>query len=528
LYEGMTHCNNNKGRRRFPIHFIRVIKFPQDWKRHLPVVAGVILASVTIALSGCVSVGPDYVAPSPAVSPTWHTELKGGLAVTDERTADLAAWWTTLSDSKLSDLIERAVVANLDIRKAKSRMRQARASLKIAQASFFPTVDASGSAVRSRSSENLGPNSTGSATGSTGSAYSNLYRTGLDASWEIDIFGGVRRSVEAAHADAEAMEENLNDVLVSLLAEVASNYVDVRAFQARIAAVSANARSQNETYQITVWRNEAGISDELAVQQARYNLENTRSQIPALRTSLEGAMNRIGVLLGDQPGAVHAYLEEPGDIPLVPRSVAVGVPAEMVRRRPDIRKAERELAAETARVGVAVANLYPIFTLTGSIGLESISTGNLLAWGSRTLSVGPGVTLPIFHGGALRQKVEYQSAVQEAAAIAYEKTVLNALEEVENALVAYAEEQNKRDALIEAEDAARKAVLLAEYQYQAGLANFLTVLDAQRSLLAFQNQLAESKGAVVSNLIRVYKTLGGGWQSLSIDPKTESAKREKK
>jgi len=326
----------------------------------------------------------------------------------------------------------------------------------------------------------------------------------------------------------EATEESLNDVLVSLLAETASNYIDVRAYQARIAAVSANADSQNETYKITVWRYEAGISDDLAVQQARYNLENTRSQIPPLRTSLEAAMNRIAVLLGEQPGAIHAYLEESQDIPLVPRSVAVGVPAEMVRRRPDIRKAERELAAETARVGVAVADLYPKFTITGSIGLESVSTGNLLKWGSRTLSIGPGVTMPIFHGGALRQKVEYQTAVQEQAAIAYEKTVLTALEEVENALTAYGEEQNRRDALIGAEDAAKKAVLLAQYQYEAGLANFLSVLDAQRSLLTFQNQLAESKGAVVSNLIRVYKTLGGGWQSLDRSSKTESAKGDGK
>lgn len=490
------------------------------------ILRGAIWALVVLTIAGCVSVGPDYKAPEQPVSSAWHTQLKGGLTGDASDPLTMTAWWSTLNDPKLSDLIERAVAANLDIRKAKSRIRQARASLRIAQASFFPTIDASGSAVRARSSENMGLSD--NTTGSTGSMYSNLYSTGIDASGEVDIFGGVRRSVEAARADVGAMEENLNDVLVSLLAEVASNYIDVRAYQARIAAISANADSQNETYQITVWRHEAGISDDLAVQQARYNLENTRSQIPPLRTSLEGAMNRIAVLLGEQPGAVHAYLEESRDIPLVPRSVAVGVPAEMVRRRPDVRKAERELAAETARVGVAVANLYPKFTITGSIGLESISTGNLLKWGSRTLSIGPGVTLPIFHGGALRQKVEYQTAVQEQAAIAYEKTVLSALEEVENALVAYGEEQNRRDALIGAEDAAKKAVLLARYQYQAGLANFLSVLDAQRSLLTFQNQLAESKGAVVANLIRVYKTLGGGWESLDQGRKTESVKGERK
>jgi outer membrane protein, multidrug efflux system len=512
------------GRRLFTMDFIAVNR-PRGRNICLPFAAGLILALLVGVLTGCVTVGPDYATPIPKVSPAWHTELKGGLAVTDERTAELTRWWTTLNDPKLSGLIERAVAANLDVKKAKSRIREARASLKVAQAGFFPILDVSGSATRSRSSENMG---SGGTTASMGSMYGNLYTTGLDASWELDIFGGVRRSVEAARADMGGMEENLNDALVSLLAEVAQNYVSVRAYQARIAAVSKNADSQDETHRLTIWRAQAGISDELAVQQARYNLENTRSQIPALRTSLEGAMNRIAVLLGEEPGMVHAYLKDPEPLPLIPATVAVGVPAEMVRRRPDIRKAERDLAAATARVGVAVADLYPKFTLSGSIGLESISTGNLLSSGSRILSGGPGVTLPIFHGGALRGKVEYQTTLQEQAAIAYEKTLLAALEEVENALVAYGEEQNKQDALTNAEDAARKAVLLAEYQYQAGLTNFLTVLDAQRSLLTFQNQLAESRGTVVANLIKVYKTLGGGWESLNAGPTMKLAKEENK
>jgi outer membrane protein, multidrug efflux system len=385
----------------------------------------------------------------------------------------------------------------------------------------MPTVDVSGSGERSRSSGSLG--SSGG-----GSLYGNLFSAGTDASWELDIFGGLRRSLEAASANLGAQEENLNDVLVTLLSEVAVNYVDARTYQARIAAVSGNADAQAETLKIIEWRKQAGISDELAVQEARYNLENTRSQIPPLRTSLEAAMNRIAVLLGEQPGAVHVFLKDPEGLPLVPASVAVGIPADMIRRRPDIRKAERDLAAQTARVGVAVADLYPKFTLSGALGFTSLSTGSLFSSDSRTLSGLGGVTAPVFHGGALRQNVEIQSALQEQAAVTYESTLLTALEEAENVIVAYAEEQARRDALIGAEDAAKKAVVLAEGKYEAGLTNFITVLDAQRSLLTFQNQLAESKGKVVSNLIKIYKALGGGWEAFRQGDETKLAKGEKR
>jgi multidrug efflux system outer membrane protein len=474
----------------------------------LPVVLAILI------LTGCATVGPDYVPPKKSVSKNWHTQLKGGLSTEEMDPQTLAAWWTTLNDSELSSLIDRAVSGNLDLKKALARVREVRARRGVAKADLFPTLDATGSATWSRSNRAILTNlDTG--TGKTSADYAASF----DAGWELDIFGGVRRSVEAAEADLRASQEDLRDVLVSLLAEVALNYVEARTFQARLAFAEANLEAQNETCQLTLWRYQAGLSDELAVQQARYNLENTRSQIPTLRTGLEEALNRIAVLLGEQPGKVHEELEKKMPVPVTPLKVAVGVPAGVLRRRPDIRRAERQLAAQTARIGVATADLYPKFTLNGSIGLETLSLRNLSSSGTWTLSGGPQITWAIFKAGAIRQKIEVQSALQEQYLIVYEAAVLSALEEVENALVAYAEEQQRRQSLSQATQAAQKAVELAQHKYQAGLTDFSNVLDAERSLLSFQDQLAQSDGTVTSNLVRLYKALGGGWISLAPDEK---------
>ncbi len=464
-------------------------------------------AGLTILiLTGCAAVGPDYVPPDTSVSPTWYTQLEGGLIAEEMDPQTLAAWWTTLNSPELSSLIERAVAGNLDLKKARARIREARARRGVAKADLFPTLEAAGSATRTRSSEDTG-------TGKT----SELYSASFDAGWELDIFGGVRRSVEAAEADLRASQEDLRDVLVSLLAEVALNYVEVRTFQARLAVAKENVEAQTETLQLTLWRYQAGLSDELAVQQARYNLENTRSQIPTLRTGLAEAINRIAGLLGEQPGRVRGELEKQEPIPVTPLKVAVGVPVNVLRRRPDVRRAERQLAAQTARIGVATADLYPKFTLSGSIGLEALSSSHSSSiW---SLSSGPRITWAIFNAGAIRQNIEVRSALQEQALIEYEATILGALEEVENALVAYAEEQRRRDDLGAATQAAQKAVELAQHKYQAGLIDFGNVLEAQRSLLSFQDQLAQNSGAVTSNLVRLYKALGGGWTSMAPEEK---------
>jgi NodT family efflux transporter outer membrane factor (OMF) lipoprotein len=424
----------------------------------------------------------------------------------------LAKWWTSLNDPELSSLIERTVSGNLDLKNAYARLREARARRRVAKADLYPAVDASGTANLSRSSEDTG----------TGKSSEN-YSAGFDASWELDIFGGVRRSVEASQADLEAAQEDLRDVLVSLIAEVALNYVEVRTFQNRLAIAESNLRAQDETYQLTSWRYQAGLSDELSMHQARYSLESTRSSIPSLRAGLEGAMNRIAVLLGEQPGKVHEELKPSAPIPVAESGVAVGVPADILRQRPDVRRAERELAAQTAKIGVATADLYPKLSLSGSIGLEALSPKGLFSSPTLTSTGGGLITLPIFRAGAIRQNIEIQSALQEQALIVYEAAIIGALEEVENALVAYTEELFRRDALSVAEEEARKALELAKYKYEGGLTDFSDVLEAQRSLASFQDQLAESKGAVASNLIRLYKAMGGGWTPMAFDKaKTEN------
>jgi multidrug efflux system outer membrane protein len=462
----------------------------------------ILIAAITVLiLAGCAAVGPDYARVEPDAPPEWHTQLQGGLTPGLPEPETLANWWHALNDEELSSLEERAVNGNLDLKKARSRIREARALRGISKADLFPTLDASASATNYGSSEN-----------STSINENKLYSAGFDAGWELDVFGGVRRSVEAAQADLEATQEDLYDVMVSLLAEVARNYVEVRTFQTALTVTESNITSQEETYELNRSRYQAGIINELAVQQSLYNLERTRSLIPALQTGLEAAKNRLAVLLGEKPGAVHGELAERKPIPIPPVTVAVGVPAEAMRRRPDIRRAERNLAAQTARIGVATADLYPKFRLMGTIGLESVSTGNFLSADSRTWSTSPGVSWNIFHGGAIRQNIKVQSARQEQSLIQYESAVLNAQEEVENVLVAYAKEQRRMKSLAAATSAAQSAVQLAQDQYKVGLVDFSNVLDAQRSLLSFQDQLAQSNGAVTSNLIRLYKALGGGWK----------------
>jgi NodT family efflux transporter outer membrane factor (OMF) lipoprotein len=408
-----------------------------------------------------------------------------------------------------------AVSGNLDLKHAEARLYEVRARRGISRAGQFPTLNAMADAVKSGSSENSG----------SGTEH-ELYNVGFDAGWELDIFGGIRRSVEAAEADLAAGREDLHDVLVTMLAEVALNYIEARTFQARLAVAEANLIAQAEIHQLTQWRYQAGLSDELAIRQARYNLESTRAKIPLLRSGLAEAKNRLAVLLGQAPGGVHALLSDQRPIPVPPVSVAVGVPAETLRQRPDIRKAERELAAQSARIGVATAALYPRFQLTGSIGLQSIIAENLMDAGSSTWRIGPDISWQIFDGGVRRWNIEVQSALQEQKLLQYKAVVLAALEEVENSMSAYAEEQNRRQSLHEAANAAQQAAQLALDKYKAGLVDFDNVLDAQRAQLSFQNQLSLSNGTVTANLVRLYKALGGGWQSISAIPEQSTQEKD--
>lgn len=456
-----------------------------------------------LLLAGCSPVGPDYVPPDEPAPKTWHTSLEGGLMDREVDPKRLSHWWYTLQDLVLTDLIERAVSDNLDLKSARSRVREARAKRGISRSRLFPMVDVAASVSRNRLSEDR-----------YGGDEYNLYAAGFDAGWELDVFGGIRRSVEAATADLEATREAMRDVMVSLLSEVALNYLDVRTFQAAIKVAKENLKSQEDSHRVAVSRYEAGLTNELSVQQAAYNMENTRSRIPVLRTSLKAAMNRLCVLLGLQPGALNEELAGDAPIPVPPLRVAVGVPADALRRRPDIRRAERLLAVRTAEVGVATADLYPKFDLVGSIGLESLSLGNVFSASGLAYLIGPKARWPVFDAGAIRSNIQVQTERQQQALIQYESAVLTALEEVENAMIAYAEEQRRLKALEASAKAAQRAVELAQSQYEAGLTDFTNVLDAQRSLLSFEEQLARSEGAVTSNLVRLYKALGGGWTSL--------------
>jgi len=466
------------------------------WEMWLCVALGV------VTLAGC-RMGPDYVRPDTPVPEVWSSDLTRGLTSETMDPNVLASWWTTLGDPVLSRLIELAVEGNLDISTARSRVRQARAQRQIVQGGLLPGFNAGVSATSSRVDRRNGFDTSG-----------QVYSASLDAGWELDLFGGVRRSVEAATANLESVEAGLSDVLVSLLAETALNYVDVRTYQSRLASAEASLKVQEDTYQLVLWRLEAGLGDELAAQQARYNLENTRSQIPGLRTGLQQAKNRLAVLLGRTPGALNAELETPAPVPVPSREIAVGVPAEVVRRRPDVRQAERELAAQTARVGAAVCDLYPQLRLNGSVGIETLSLREPAASRTWTASGGPRLSWAIFDP-TVRPNIEVQSALQEQALIQYRAVILSSLEEVENAMIAYVQEQQRRENLRAAADAAQAAAELAQFEYQAGLRDFSDVLDAERSLLSFQDQLRQSEGVVVANVIRLYKALGGGWTSMA-------------
>ncbi|MDA8139556.1 MAG: efflux transporter outer membrane subunit [Desulfobacteraceae bacterium] len=463
-----------------------------------------------IALCGCPAVGPDYVKPEVEQPKAWHSKLDNGLSATAMSTEALARWWTTLNDPVLSELMTRAMSGNLDLQGAQARVREARARRGISQAGYYPAVDASGNYATNRSSESTVPTA-------QGKEY-QMYNVGVDAAWEIDLFGGVRRSVEAADADLAATQEDLNNVLVSLLAEAALTYVDVRTLQKRVEVAEANVKAQQETYLLTQSRFKAGLTDELAVQGASYALAGTRAQIPALQARLVASMNSLDVLLGLTPGTVHAQLSAKAPIPVPPASVAVGVPAETLRNRPDVRRAERQLAAQTALIGVAKADLYPKLSLVGTIGYEAQNlqnignaSNNLLDSGNLTYRYGPSVSWAIFRGGAVFQNIEVQNARQEQALKFYKSTVLSALGEAESALAAYAREQERRDQLVTATQAASMAFKLARNQYQAGLVDFSVVLIAQQSMLNYEDQLALSEGAVTTNLVKLYKSLGGGW-----------------
>ena len=455
-----------------------------------------------LLLSGCWAVGPDYRPPETAAPKVWQSPLAGGLAAGENTPEDLARWWRRLDDPQLAVLEETALKNNLTLKIARARIREARARLGYHRAGFFPWLDGRGSVNEFRYSDNSLPDGRGT-----------LYAAGFDAGWEIDVFGGTRRAVEAARAEIESEQENLHGVQVTLQAEVALNYIELRTYQARLEVTRNNIEVQQQTFDLNRSLAAAGLISNLDLAQSEYNLEHSRSLLPRLESGLTAARNRLAVLLGATPGKLPVGLKKvSGELFALPSELVVGIPADTLRRRPDVRAAERCLAAATARIGEATAELYPKFQLLGSFGLESLSSGNFWQWAGRAWNFAPGVRWNLFDAGAIRSNIEIRNAQQEQLQHAYEETILQALEEVENALTTYAREQTRRDSLARAVEAARRADRLARDQYQAGLVDFNTVLIGQLSLLNLEDELAQSNGTVAGNLVRLYKALGGGWK----------------
>jgi NodT family efflux transporter outer membrane factor (OMF) lipoprotein len=523
-----------------------------------------------LVLSGC-EVGPDYQAPKITVAPSFgeSATTQPADAVNGNR-VDAVRWWREFNDPELDSLIDRATRNNLDLRLAESRLRQARAQRGVVGSALWPEINAGGGYQHARGSKNVvipvaafsggsggatpaissasptatpafvtsggtggGAAASGAAGGSVGAGSAappggpqsplgeggfpgvttDLYQAGFDASWEVDVFGGQRRADEAADADTAAALEDRRDVRVSLLAEVARDYIQLRAaqFQARIAR--QNLHDQQDTLDLTRSRYKAGFSTQLDVARQAAEVASTAATLPALEASIRQMIHALGVLLGQDPDSLSVELSKSAPIPPVPPEVPVGVPADLVRRRPDIRRAERQLAAASARIGVATSDFYPKFSITGSFGLDSSRVHQLFDWNSHYFALSPGVSWPIFDAGRIRNNVEVQKELTRQAATSYQSAVLNALREVEDALASYRTEQLRHKALADAVDASKEAVDLARQQYDQGVIDFLQVLDAQRSLLEAENVMAESDSNISLDLVSLYKALGGGWDT---------------
>ena len=466
-----------------------------------------LLAGLGLALAGCGTTGSSP-APFQFALPTLWTRANAPAqpVLRVEAREDFGDWWRRLDDPLLTALIDDAQQHSPDLRTAQARVREARARRTAAGANRYPGLTGSVQASRSRSSEETGSGNTQS-----------FYSAGLDASWELDVFGGVRRGVEAAEADLDAARANLDGARVTLAAELALNYVEVRVAQRRLAIARANLDAQSETLQLVEWRTQAGLASSQEVEQARSNRAQTQAQIPALEIAQIEAEHALDLLSGQPPGTLHARLAGDGTLPALPVQLAIGIPADTLRQRPDVRAAERAVAAETARLGAAEAARYPGFTLSGSIGLEALRFGALGNSGAAASSLLAGISAPLFDAGRLRAQAELQDAVRDRAQIAYEQAVLAALRDVENALTALDRSRARESALTEAARAAQNAADLARQRYQAGLIDFQAVLDTERTRLSVEDSLARTRADGVQALIRLYKALGGGWSPARAD-----------
>ncbi|MCK9396649.1 MAG: efflux transporter outer membrane subunit [Methylobacter sp.] len=466
-----------------------------------------------LLLSGCFAVGPDYERPKIPVPERWSEPA----AARGSRPEQPDKWWKTFNDPVLDKLIGDAVASNLDLKLALERVKDARALRTATIAAGLPSLTAKSNLSRRFNNSS----STASQTGGTSSAIGgvgvgnqliNIFQMGFDAQWELDFFGGIRRSIEAADATIEVEVENSRDVLVTLLGEVARNYIELRANQKLIAITRENLHAQQETEELTQIRRQAGLASMLEVTQAQAQTATTGAQLPNYETIARQSIHALSVLLGKEPGALSMILEQQGSIPTVAANVLTDLPSELLQRRPDIRRAERQLAVANASVGVATAELYPKINLAAFIGLQNTTITDFTPIG-KSWSAASSLTMPIFNWGKLNANIKSKKAQFEQAFLTYQSTVLSAFKEVEDALIAYSKEQQRRKALAQAVAANRLAVQLAEERYRKGLTSFLDVLTSQTALYQAQSNLASSESALSNNLVALYKSLGGGWQT---------------
>jgi outer membrane protein, multidrug efflux system len=482
--------------------------------------SALLFVSATSALAAC-TVGPNYKRPATPVPPAF-AEPHEAARTTD---ADLASWWRRFGDPELDKLVNRALAQNLDVQTAAARIREARAREIVAGAAALPQVDANASATRQRISEHAIPVPPGAGSGGGGAGTPgvfglpgtefNTFRIGFDASWEVDLFGKTRRSVEAAKGRTAAAIWNRRDAQITTAAEVANAYLNLRNLQQRIAVAEAEVQRQQRSEQLVRARVRGGLVTGQDLEQQRSQFATAVAAIPPLRAEADRQIHALGVLTGEAPEALIAELTPAATIAAAPPSIPAGLPSDLLRRRPDIRAAERNLAASTADIGVATADLYPRFSLTAAPALVSTALASLLEWGSRSYSAGASVTWPIFNGGRTRGNIAVANALQDQALINYRKTILVALQDVEDALTQIDNERRRSASLEQALATATRAESIARSRYKGGLVTYSDVLQARASKIALQRQLIESRGALARDTVALFKALGGGWPEMA-------------
>jgi NodT family efflux transporter outer membrane factor (OMF) lipoprotein len=492
--------------------------------RALSLMAYLYVPMLGIGIAGC-TVGPNYQSPEIAEAPPRTSPETVGVPSRTVEGAIDQTWWKTFRDPRLSSLVERLVAQNLDLKTAAERVVQSVAQRQVAVSQGLPHVEGQSSSTYNRVSPNGLVSEFEPAPGS--SVEYALFRDGVTSSWQLDLFGRVRRAVEAADAETLAAVENRHGVALAALAELAQSYIQLRGTQNRLGIARRNLRLSEQNVDLVNARFGSGVATTLDLAQARAQQATIAATLPPLRTREAELINAVGLLLGDAPRALESELRKPSAIPRVPRRVPVGLPGTLVRRRPDVREAEARLHEATAQTGVAVANFYPDVTLNGAAGVESLHLSNLFSPASAAFSVGPDVSIPIFEGGRLRGALALSESRQREAAIAFQKTVLRAWQEVDNALTAYAEAQHLRADIARAVAQNQAALEAARQRYSEGALDFLNVNSALGQLLQSENDLADSDTLIATDLVNLYRALGGGWQVADVPDNPDRASPQK-